>query len=163
MSKRFALPLVAALALVSVSARSFGAAPPPNNDDVCLSMSYTVNNQQVPVSLTYDTTTGVVVEIRRVDFSTVYAALPITVGDEPNPHFDRLYALLMKGFDSARIERVCVDRQPSSGEFVELRSVSLRHISETPAPEVQRVQVCDWVNPNRCARINSSGRLEVAQ
>ena len=113
MSKRFALPLVAALALVSVSARSFGAAPPPNNDDVCLSMSYTVNNQQVPVSLTYDTTTGVVVEIRRVDFSTVYAALPITVGDEPNPHFDRLYALLMKGFDSARIERVCVDRQPS--------------------------------------------------
>jgi hypothetical protein len=163
MSQRLiVLPVLAGLAIAGVSVHSSKAAPPPaGGTDVCFNMSYGGSYPTRPLSLTYDTRKGAIVYISRSNSGTFSATLPLTVGDEPNPHFDRVYALLMKGFDSRRIERVCVDRDPATSPDAELTSVSLSHVEAPTPPELQRVQVCDY--GSHCAGINSFGELRTSQ
>jgi hypothetical protein len=127
------LALLAAFALTLTAAHpSFGdtrAAAPQ-----CYDMSYSSTfSQPRPRSLTYDTAGGVRVRIETgsTPFS-INATLPLTIGDEPNPHFDRLYALLMKGFDSNRLATICVDRAPAdSSDPVQITSVTVGFVGTT--------------------------------
>jgi hypothetical protein len=142
--------LLAVLALGSVSAHSFGdTAPTPPE---CHEMTYPgFSSAGRPTNLTYDVNGGVSVRFRTSSFSTLTAHLPLTIGDEPNPHFDRLYALLMKGFDNQRIAQLCVEPQPAtSPEPRRLVSVSLNFADTT------KVNVCDENDPNECAAVSGS-------
>jgi len=149
MTKRiFVTSLLAVLALASSSWHSFADTPP--SAPVCYSMSYTSSySKPRPTSLTYDVDGGVTVAIGLNGSPyTLRARLPLTIGDDPNPHFDRLYALLMKGFDNERIAEICVDRDPaSSSEPVHLVSATLKYA------ETRKVHVCDPNNSDRCASV----------
>jgi hypothetical protein len=163
MSKRLiVLPVLAGLAIAGVSVHSSKAAPPPaGGTDFCVDMSYLGSYPTRPLSLTYDTHKGAIVYITRSNSGSFSATLPLTVGDEPNPHFDRVYALLMKGFDSRRIERICLDRDPATSPDAELTSVRLSHVEAPTPPDLQRVQVCEYAG--HCAGINSYGELQTSR
>jgi hypothetical protein len=163
MSKRLiVLPVLVGVALSGVSVHSSKAAPPPaGGTDFCFDMSYGGSYPTRPLSLTYDTRRGANVFITRSNSGSFSATLPLTIGDEPNPHFDRVYALLMKGFDSRRIQSICVDRDPATSSDVEVTSVSLSHVEPPTPPDLQRVQICEF--GGSCAGINSYGELQTSQ
>ena len=148
-----ATSLLAAAALATVSAHSFGA--PPASPPRCYSMSYYSNGGTRPATLTYDTTGGLTVAIRD-NTDNVQAHLALAIGDEPNPHFDRLYALLMKGFDNERIGQICVDPTPDAAGAYNLVSVTLKHVEPAPTPDLQKVQICDGYH---CAYLGTYGEV----
>jgi hypothetical protein len=154
MNKRFLrTSLLVVLALGSVSAHSFGDTTPPA--PVCYTMDYALTSGNQPTRLSYDIDGGVTVSLH-LDASPLHldAHLPLTVGGDPNPHFDRLYALLMKGFDNERIAQVCVDHLPTSSlDRAQLVSLSLSF------GDTRRVTVCDKFNPNNCASVSVGGDL----
>ena len=164
LKRLLAASALAAVTLVTLSARSSSGGP-PEPEATCYPMTYATPSGSPPlIDLTYSTQQGVLLRFPQ-DGRIVTAHLPLEVGGDPNPHFDRMYALLMKGIDSQRIEQVCVDRAPSGdGTPVELVSLTLEHVEPprpAPPPEVQRVMICDDLNPTRCANVSWQGRLEV--
>ncbi len=147
--------LLGVLALSSFSTHSFGGSPPP--PPTCYPFAYSSSGPR-PRSLAYDVNQGVTVSFGSAQSPyTVTAQLPLMVGSDPNPHFDRLYALLMKGFDSQRIGNICVDHAPANySDVVQLVSVQLDFV------ETNRVAVCDGFDPSSCASVYS-GELSTSK
>ena len=134
---------VAALALGGFAVHSYGQSAP--GQVVCRQPDMT------GATVKYDTQDGVT-----MTFPGFTAIIPLEVGGEPNPHFDRLYALAMKGFDSHRIGEVCTDYSAGGGSTKPVVSLTLRH------PDVlQRVQVCDA--QNECAGVFQESLLTLGR
>jgi hypothetical protein len=131
---------VAALALGGFAVHSYGQSAP--DQIVCRQPDMTGG------TVKYDTHDGVT-----MTFPGFTAIIPLEVGGEPNPHFDRLYALAMKGFDSHRISEVCTDYStPGEGSTRPVVSLTLRH-----PDALQRVRVCD--SQNDCAGVSQERLL----
>jgi hypothetical protein len=132
---------VAALALGSLSLHSYGDTPTPTV--TCLTPKLT--GYYKDLSIKYDTRSGIALDFYSDESSgaRVHAAVPLLQGDEPNPHFDRLYSMIMKGSDSGRLAQVCVDGVPGTydNKVYPVVSVTLKHVGDSDSP--QKVQVCD--------------------
>ena len=144
--------VLAVLALASVSAHSsYGDSPPAA--PVCYNIGASSSTGARASNLSYDVERGAGIYLSvNVSPFGIDARVPLTVGDEPNPHFDRLYALLMKGLDGNRLQSVCIDHVPTASEPAQIVSVSLGFQG------IQKVSVCDQFEGSGCAGI-SAGRL----
>ena len=113
---------VAALALGGFAVHSYGQSA--QGVPTCHFLDYSY-----PPSIEYDTHHGVTLSFH-IPTAVPSVGIPLEIDGEPNPHFDRLYALVMKGFDNRRIEKVCVD---DDAPIVPppIVSITLRHIDTT--------------------------------
>jgi hypothetical protein len=157
MIKRIVLAsTAAALALGGFAVHSHGqSAPTPTT---CYAPNYSTSYETS--SIKYDTRTGVTLSIYTGSGRRT-ATIALESGGEPNPHFDRLYALAMKGFDSRRIEEVCVEGPVGGTEPAPVVSISLRHTEDT-APQVQKVAVCD-ASGYSCASVSTYSGVSTYQ
>ena len=174
MLRRFAVTIAAASvglfvlgSAVSIHAQSPGAIRPLCYRVFGYEEGRNVTARHVPIELSYVAGLGVYVGFERVadDGTGAYglpyqytAWLPLFVDGEPNPDFDRLYALIMRGFDSGRISQVCLDGEPSAHAALNLKGLSLRHLPD-PALEVQKVAICDVRAPESCSSVLRNGLM----
>jgi hypothetical protein len=111
---------VAALALGGFAVHSYGQSVPTPTTCYRPNLAW-------PLSLTYDTNNGVTLSLTDAAAHELNATVPLRIGNEPNPHFDRLYSLLMKGMDNRRIHEVCVEGAGTSSEPRAIVSVEIHH------------------------------------
>lgn len=122
-------------------------------------------NGHVPGALSFDRKTGVSLKMNyllpgyHADWIVYKAVLPKTIGGEPNPDFDRLYSLLLKGMEMGSISEICLENGKALQKDTEILlnslTVDYRAIS-TP----MNVRVCDPYS-SRCARVDEFNRLNV--
>lgn len=144
MTKRILLvSSLAAVALGAVSLRSYGQTSP--GPVTCYSLLRSTSPTYGP-ALTYDVRSGVAVSGYAASGTSFTAKLPIMIAGEPNPHFDRIYALLMKGAEG-RLEQVCIEGDSARDGNV----VSVKLQGATPSA-TQKVQICD--SSDDCADVS---------
>lgn len=159
MMKRSMLIVFAMATLVS-SVVMTDVARGQTDGENCLSLLFDYSTDysgDAPLDVTFSTKTG----LRRTLNSSsgkYFAVVPKTKDGDPNPDFDRLYALVMKGLETRTLSGICYTGVISIGKEVELTSVTMRIVRPTQPPRVQQVQICDAFGS--CASIWGS-RLSV--
>ena len=114
-----------------------------------------------PTCVTHDRTDGLQLTYtvgQGITVSTFRASgvVPAFVGDRPNPDFDRVFAMMMRGLDDATLEELCFAGSPEAGD-ARVVSVRLRG-RETPGlNDVVRTELC---GPGGCVNF-SAGALVV--
>lgn len=123
---------LAAVAVGTVSLRSYGQTTPAPVTCHTVFRSYA----GYAPTIAYDTRSGITVSGRSDQAYSFTGTVPLAVDGEPNPHFDRLYALLLKGAEG-RLDQVCIDGASGTSGAV----VSLKLLGATPST-AQKVQIC---------------------
>ncbi|HVZ73358.1 MAG TPA: hypothetical protein VHJ20_13350 [Polyangia bacterium] len=148
------VPMMVLGGVAAVTMRSSVSRAQTTPAPTCVSVTYPYGaspNPQPSFTLVYDTTNGVTLTGANLNVGVpnqISGTIPKTIDGKPNPDFDRLYALLMKGIDGQLISGVCVLGQSGTGAIT---SVTLK--SGTGG---QRVQVCEGA---LCAHVSTAGFL----
>lgn len=153
------------LGILSLGLSASAENSPAESSDKCYALDVGTSKAygHVPGSFSFSRKTGISIKMRyltpgsQTDWIGYSAVIPKTIGGEPNPDFDRLYALLLKGMEMGTISEICLEKAIQENEEILLNGLTLGY---RPISTPMNVRVCDPYS-SRCARVNDGDRLTV--